>query len=219
MSQIPKWAKWVMRHEDRDRIAQASMDAEKRSGVELIPVIVRRSSAVGHIGLTLGLLFLLALYFFRFVVPLSPDAAWQPWYTPLAEAVVAGCLGWGLSWSPRVQRYLTPRLDRNLAVQRRAYLEFYKHHAEETRTGVGILLFVSLMERRAVVLCGRGLSSKIPSQAWGEVHRLLIDGAEQRCLGDGFVRAIGKSAEVVLKHAPRLKKMRHPPLDRVAIKE
>jgi putative membrane protein len=219
MNGIPWWARRVIRQDDRKKIADAIAEAEKSCGAEFVPVIVRRSSAVGHIDLTISLALLLGLYVVRFRVPQAADAAWQPIYYPLAEAVLAIAIGWILAKFTFVQRLFTPRLDRHQGVDRRARLEFYKHHVESSKTGEGILLFISLMERQAVLLCGKKLSGKVPQQSWHEVTRLMSKGASKGRLGDAMAEAISMSAEIVRKHLPKRRGAKIELKDRLVIKE
>jgi putative membrane protein len=214
-----RWARRTVNAEEAKKIHAAVREAEKSCGAEFVPVIVRRSSAVGHIGLTIGLILLLGRYFFRFAVPQGADAAWLPWFYPLAEAVIAGALGWFFSTFSFVQRLFVPRLDRHQGVDRRSRLEFYKHHVESSVSGHAVLLFLSLMERQAVVLCGPAIAKKIPAKDWQGIVKVMTAGASNGRLAEGMAEAIAKSAELVRKHVPKKRRGKGALPDRLIVKE
>src|SRR5580693_255223 len=108
MSSIPAWARSYFKEEDRSKIYARAKEAERRTGVEMVPIVVRRSAAVGHIGLTIGLILLFGLYFIRFYAPWRADQAWLPWYTVYAETILAAALAWPLSRIPALQRLFVP---------------------------------------------------------------------------------------------------------------
>jgi putative membrane protein len=216
---IPRWARRLVSSQDRARIEECLRKAEAGCGAELVPVIVRRSSAVGHVGLSAGLTLLLGLYVVR-NSPWGPeDSAWQSWAATFGQAALAAFLGWLLGRFSWVQRLFITRHDRERSVDRRARLEFYKQHVETSATGYGVLLYVSLMERKAVVLCGPHLASKVPSQDWHEVVRLMGQGAKNGRLGEGMAAAIAKGAELMKAHLPSRRRPKGAWKDKLVIKE
>ena len=217
----PKWARQILRAEDRAKIEEALRSAQSSCGAELVPVIVRRSGTVGHVGLSASMLILLGWYLFRASQGghgIIVQGSWKQWVSPVAEAALAAALGWLLARLAFVQRLFITRHDRELSVDRRARLEFYKQHVEGG-SGYGVLLYLSLMERKAVVLCGPHLASKVPSKDWHDVVRLLGQGAATRNLGEGILAAIAKSSELVKAHLPSGIAVKARINDRLIIKE
>ncbi|MGE4131014.1 MAG: hypothetical protein AB7F86_05215 [Bdellovibrionales bacterium] len=58
----------------------------------------------------------------------------------------------------------------------RAELEFYRNDLTATAERTGILLFLSLAEKQAVVLADRGLDQKAEPKIWADVVRELTLG-------------------------------------------
>jgi putative membrane protein len=114
----------------------------------------------------------------------------------LALACIAGRI-------QAVQRWLTTAGDRALQAGMRAEVEFYEHGLQHTAGGTGILLFVSLMERRAVVLADKSISDLLPAETWNEVIELLLSGLRKGDLAAGFVKAIERCGEILARHFPR----------------
>jgi putative membrane protein len=164
--------------------------------------LVRRSSTVGHVPLLAFTLLALCLLLFDLA---AYGSAW--WGGPhwawlgLGWLLAAG-LALFASRFDAVQRILTSRLDQTLQVELRAEVEFFENRVGQTRESTGILLFVSLMERRAVVLADRAIAEKLDPGIWQEVIDLKIAGVKRGDLAAGFVEAIGRCGALLTPHFP-----------------
>lgn len=198
---LPKWAQQELSQEELNKIENAVVQAEKKTSGEIVPMIVHRSSTIGHVPVLI-LCLLTALYF-------ALDAPyWQAeylgdhwaWYFADILFICGATLFFSrLNW---VQRNLISPSDRMEQVQMRAELEFYESNIRETKSGTGILLFVSLLERRAVVLADSSISEKFQKNIWSEVCETLISGLHSGSMAKGFCSAIEMSQEILTPHFP-----------------
>ncbi len=160
MEELPSWARSVLGHDGAERIERAIADAESRTSGEIVPLLVRRSSTVGHVPLVSFTLLLLCVFLSDLPAHLAdlggPYLAWLGgcW-------LLAGGLALGVSRLDVVQRLLTPRIDQMQQVDLRAQIEFYELEMSQTQDRTGILLLVSLMEHRAVVLADHSIAEKL----------------------------------------------------------
>jgi putative membrane protein len=69
-----------------------------------------------------------------------------------------------------------------------------------TKSHTGILFFVSLRERRAVVLVDETIAKKLPANVWSEVCNLLVSGIRDHSLKEGYLRALKKCEEILKPH-------------------
>ena len=164
--------------------------------------IVRRSAPCGHVPWLLGaLIYAGAKLLGRGWAEVLP---WGhgPWMAALLDLASAALLGAGLGRIGGLRRLLTPRRDRFVAVHRAAEVAFHRLNLHRARGEAGVLLFVSLEERRAVVLAGKGISDLAQPGHWDETCRLLLDGAARHDLGSGVAAAVEKAAEVLALHHP-----------------
>lgn len=195
---IPHWCSTLIRTSDLPLIQAAISQAESKTSGEIIPMIVRRSSTIGHVPLTLtfilGTLGMIAGHTF-----FATTAEWIQLPVIWGASFVLGLIISPLHW---IQRWLTPLNDQILQVQRRAELEFYSRKMDHTRDRTAILLFVSLMEHRAVVLADQAIASPLPSETWNEVIDLLLTGIRQKKAAQGFTKAIEKSGLLLATHFP-----------------
>jgi putative membrane protein len=179
-----------MHAEGRRRISAAVDAAEKRTAGEVVPVLARRSAPYSHVVWLASALAYILLAGSGW--SLGPHVACWGVRAELPIDVVAALIsGWGLAQFAWVRRALTSRRDQRSAVQRAAELAFHRYHLHQARHDAGILLYVSLDERQAVVLAGPGLHLKAGQAHWDQACRLLIQGAAKHDLAAGFEQAIG----------------------------
>lgn len=198
---IPHWLKAYLNAEQVEQIVGAIQKAESTTSGEIVPMIVRRSSTVGHVPVIL-LSLSIALFF------ALDGHGWQAerfgdhwaWYLVdialmLAVSVILARFHW-------VQRLLTTRADQIVQVHMRAEIEFYESGIKKTKDSTGVLVFVSLMEQRAVVLADKAINDKVSKDTWQEVCDLMIHGMKKKKVGLAFGAAIRKCGEILSPEFP-----------------
>lgn len=195
---------WIHRHlteEEIKKISHSVAEAEKHTEGEIVPIIVLRSSAVGHVKWILT-----ALLTLTFVVAesiyihnhwdnlnlMAPPVAFILFYL---SAVYLAKIPW-------FQRVLTPNEDEIAQVHQRAELEFCRTQIRKTNKRTGILIFVSVMERRVVVLADEGIAAHYHAETWEEVVRLMTDEFKKGQVYAGFEKAIKKCGEILQSKLP-----------------
>jgi putative membrane protein len=201
MQELPRWARNLLGTDGAERIEAAIADAESRTSGEIVPVLVRRSSTIGHVPLVAFSLLLLCVLLSD--LPLVLSGLGGPYWLWLgASWLVAFGLALGVSRRDVAQRLLTPRVDQIQQVEMRAELEFYEHGVGQTEGNTGILLYVSLMEHRAVVLADHAIAEKVDAQVWQELVDLMIQGVKRGDFADGMTQAIQRCGELLSPHFP-----------------
>jgi putative membrane protein len=117
-------------------------------------------------------------------------------------ALLCAAGGWLLARIPGVRRALTPKADRIQAVHRAAEAAFHHLGLQRARGDAGVLLYVSLEERWAVVLAGGGISDLAGPEHWERTCRLLTLAAAKGDLAGGFEQAIAETSQVLAQHHP-----------------
>lgn len=190
------------------------VQAEKSTSGEIRLIIARRSSVVGHVSTVLTLqLLLLFVAFLQWRLEVL--------YTLI---IVAGMtciflLGMGLSKLPVVQRILTNREDLSQQVWNRAVREFYELGMHKTREQTGILIFVSLMERQAVVLADSGIASRLPQDTWEDVIQTALSGSRTGRWQEGLAAAIRECGRLLHDQFPVSPTDRNELTNRVLVKD
>ncbi len=182
-------------------ISSLIAQAEAKSQGEIVPMIVRRSSAIGHVRMLLTLF--LSVLFFVIEIPSQGFFA-NHWFITLSPLVVfvfwavAGILAKIPSW----QRILTSEADKNQQVWQRAELEFSRHKMQNTIQQTGILIFVSVMERKAVILADLGISQSTPPETWKNLVEELTIHLKAGHWGKGFEKAIQEAGKILAEKIP-----------------
>ncbi len=212
-NEIPPWAKNHLSADSKATVEAAVQRGERQTSGEIVPMVVRRSSVRGHVlPLTASLVLLVIL---ELLFTFSPPWAHHAWWALLAAAVIAVLI------SPAVflLRWLTPAKDLEAQVLQRAVVEFYHAGLNQTAGSTGILLFVSLAERRAVVLADKAIAAKLGPETWKTVVDQVIAGIKAGDLGRGLVSAIDDCAKILAAHFPVLPNDQNELGDGLIIKE
>ena len=184
--------------QEKERIRQAVVAAERRTSGEIVPMIVGASARYAEVelgGLIVGLVVGTA------AGVLSAD----PWgaQTQSVWALAGAGLGFILCRIPAIRRCLIPKRRIAEAVHRRSLAAFTAHGLHYTRGHTGILILASLMERRVQVLADRGINEKVQPGAWDEIVRPLTSGLKSGDACAAFCAAIERCGQILAAHFPR----------------
>jgi putative membrane protein len=202
--------------EDRDRIAAAVAKAEQTSDGEIVTVVAPRSDAYHDVGLHYAILAMLLVPAATLVAPQS----WIDWWLTLlfgwgAETgwrllmlLVLGkmiflflVVRYALAWMP-LRMALTPKATKHRRVRRRAVEVFHATCAQRTKGQTAILLYLSLLERRAEIVADEAIHSRTEPEVWGAAMAALVTEIKAGRPGEGLVQAIEKIGEVLAKCLP-----------------
>lgn len=176
----------------------AVKDAEAATSGEIVPYVVeqcdRYEVVAWRCAMAGGLLAsaVSLLYLERSTWPVL--TAWE-----LSLAVLAVlALGWAAGrYVPWVKRVVAGHalIDRRIA--QRAAEAFVAEEVFNTRDRTGILIFLSLMERRVIVLGDAGINSKVKPAEWEDVVNVIVQGIKEGRPADGLVAGIGKAGALL----------------------
>ena len=129
----------------------------------------------------------------------------SPLWTPLHQLVTAVLAAAGAGalagrFVPAIRRLLAGRSRIDAMVRRRAEEVFLCRELFKTQRRTGILLFVSLFERRAVVVADSGISAKVGQSEWDRVVAHVTDNARSGALVDGIVKAVERCRGLLLQN-------------------
>lgn len=213
---VPKWLQSQLSQADLTEIEAQIRRQEQGTAGEIVTVIVKRSTPLGFLGWWIGLS--LILFYFVLELPFSADW-WMPaWQHYLILLMLLG-VGHFLAQFPRFQRAFLPLQDMALSVARRAELELYHSKATKTKQRTAILIFISLMERRAVILGDIGIAQKLPPETWDQIVKNLVQHKKRGDLKGGLLAAIEQSGALLGQHFPVTAGDENELLDTVIIKD
>jgi putative membrane protein len=187
---------------DLTRVKQAVEEAEGRTSGEIVPYVVEMSDtyeiAEWRAGVMCGVAALGV-----FVAVRQFTAAWLPFdFVQMAFLVMLATAAGALltHFIPALQRLFTGRHLMDLRVHQRAAQAFVTEEVFATKDRTGILIFLSLLERKVVVLGDSGINSKVKQSDWDGVVALITSGIAQGKSTDGLVDAISECGRLLEQH-------------------
>jgi putative membrane protein len=202
--------------DDRDLIAAAVTAAERGSDGEIVTIVAARSDAYHDVALHYAVLAMLLVPAALAFVPQS----WIDWAATLA-------LGWNAQLSREVvmlylfaklagvflvvrlilayqplRMALTPGMTKHRRVHRRA-VELFRAGCElRTHGRTGVLLYLSLAEKRAEIVADKAIADKVEADVWGEAMAALVDEVKAGRPGEGMAAAVEKIGAVLAPILP-----------------
>jgi putative membrane protein len=170
-------AKPFLNDESKTALQEAVRAVEAASSAELVVAVRPRSGSYLHADLIAGIVgsfvALAVLLYSRWVFGLA-------WF--LVDPVLAGLLvGFVSSRSPALRRLLTRPAARRSRVETAARSTFVERRIHSTTGRTGILFYISLLEREAVVVADLGVDTLAATDAWrtaiGEIAAAVRRGA------------------------------------------
>jgi putative membrane protein len=189
--------------DDLAAIAAAVHDVESRSPGEIVPYAADRSDAypeAAWITATLGAL--LGGLAAAVADGLSGGALEPPGPLWLAgPPIVGAALGYllGAAW-PALRIRLVHADVVEHRVRQRALAAFVEQEVFRTEARTGILLFLSLLERRVIVLADTGIAARVPQQEWDAIVGGVVAGMRRGQAGPALAEAIRRCGHLLAAH-------------------
>jgi len=203
--------------EEHARVTAAVAEAERGTDGEIVTIVTARSDAYHDVGLhyAIGAMLLtvaLAALFPGWVEALvawfsggwvsGVDPRWSFFALMLVEALVFLIVRYALAWMP-LRMAVTPKGTRSRRVRRRA-VECFKVGAERrTVARVGILLYLSLDERRAEIVADEAIHGKVPAERWGDAMAALVDEVRAGRPAEGMAAAVAQIGAILAETFPK----------------
>ena len=191
--------------QDLLRIQEVVESAERGTRGEIVPMVVAASARyreTGHLAGMLALfLALAAALWLRADLDRLQWGGINPGWLMLALAV-AYITGVMIGRFPVVIRMLTAEERMAMKVRLRAERAFYEKGLHRTRGATGILIFVSLLERRVVILADRAINERVSGGTWDALAQELISGIRAGDRTSALCRAITVCGGILMQHFP-----------------
>jgi putative membrane protein len=202
--------------EDHALVTAAVAKAERESDGEIVTIVSPRSDPYHDVGLHYAVLAMLLVPTAWALVPQSwidwAMAFFLDWNESLSPRLLMAVLfvkmvlaflivRFALAWMP-LRMALTPGSTKDRRVRRRA-LETFKVAAESRTKGrTGILLYLSLLERRAEIVADEAIHAKVTPEVWGDAMAVLLAAVKAGRPGEGMALSVEKIGTVLAEHLP-----------------
>ncbi|HEX6784347.1 MAG TPA: TPM domain-containing protein [Sphingomicrobium sp.] len=203
--------------EDRQKISAAVAAAEAKSSGEIVAVTTPISDAYHDVALHWALVPLFAVLAWAAWAPTALVwwydflfGGWQP--DPTMSQLLTLLMFFAalkftvalliLKWMP-LRLALTPPATKHRRVRRRAITVFKAAAERRTAGRTGILIYLSIAERRAEIVADEAILKVTDDHTWGEAMTALIEGVRDGRPADGIVAAIERVGVVLAEKFPR----------------
>ena len=202
---------------DHRRISDAVAAAEETTSGEIVTVLADRSDGYSDIALAwaAALAFLamtILAWFGDWMLDLFDALAggWNhEWTTPgtlalfTALTIAIFLLVWLVQlWSP-VKFALVPGKVKTARVRERA-VDLFKVGADRRTVGrTGVVIYLSLRERRAEIVADAAINEMVPPETWGEAMTDMLDEIAEGRMADGIIAGVADVGAILSQHFPR----------------
>jgi len=193
---------------DQERIRDRVREIEKTTSGELVPMIVSASSHYPGAGALGAMVFGFAVAFLADVA-LGFARLWrgfQPldiWLFPAVFGVVFFAVLALERFFPSLKRPFIHDADSGAEVGEAAFAAFYRHGLAHTRNRTGILIFISIFERKVHVIADEGIHAKVGDDSWKRAVELVVGGFKSGRPTEAVCDAIAYCGKLLAEHFPR----------------
>lgn len=190
---------------DREAIETAVREVERGTAGEIVPYAVGHSDTYASASWKAAVI--VALVFSGLAaVAYEAGGLWGallPLWIALPPALGAA-VGFLLPpMIPGLRRWLTPTELMELRVRQRALVAFVEEEVFRTRERTGILIFLSLFERRVLVVGDTGVNARVEPHEWEDIVAGIAAGVRARQPGAALAEGVRKCATLLARVEPQ----------------
>ncbi len=101
-----------------------------------------------------------------------------------------------------LRRWFIHEKEMEEEVREAAHTEFFRKGLHRTREETGILIYVSVFERRVWVLGDRGIAAQIPEEQWKAVAATIVQAIREGRPAEGICRAVAEVGRMLREKFP-----------------
>ena len=179
-------------------IRAAVSKAESRTSGEIVPLLVSQSDDYREAAAQAAVLIAAALALVLALI-IRDTSVW--FFLPTSFVLYFPTLA-AVRRLPKLKLAFTPAARVSEGVRQQALRAFYEKGLNRTRDANGILIFISLLERKVWILGDRGINAVIPPERWIALASALSSGIRQGQLTESLVGVIAEMGDILRQHFP-----------------
>jgi len=109
---------------------------------------------------------------------------------------------WVVKHTPWLKRIFISSREMAEEVEEAAVTAFFKHGLYRTKDGTGILIFISVFERRVWVLADAGIDAKVSGDHWRSVVEGITEGIRNNQAAPAICLAVDTVGQTLAEHFP-----------------
>ena len=186
----------------KEEIESAVKRLEAETGGELVVHVAAQSSEYREVKWILaGLCSFACALCIAILAGLWMSPSYLDTLTTSVVILAAGLLGWVIGhFTPALSRIIAGRRSLETRTLQRAETVFLEEEIFNTQERIGILLFISILERKVILLADSGINAKIQDNMWGEIVDKLAYQIKKNRTEEGLVQSIEGCRQLLLEH-------------------
>ena len=197
-------AKKLLSEAERKQVETAVEAAEKETSGEIVPMIVSSSygypmaEVIGAMAFALPISIVLTIY----IGGLFWIGTRDMWlFMGILAILFIGfrLLTKHILW---LKRWFISKHEVEEEVHEAAVTAFYQNGLYRTRDETGVLIFISVFERKVWVLADRGINEKVPQESWKQVVDMIGIGIREDRAAEAICAAVKTVGEMLSRHFP-----------------
>lgn len=185
--------------DEKERIREAVEASEKGTSGEIATMVVDHSDRY-HEAEILGGILVSGLIALIIALAIGHTHIWT--YIPLVCVLYVPARMLFIRF-PRLKLPFINKVRMMHAVRERAVRAFYEKRLYRTRDENGILVFISILERKVWILGDRGVDSMIPHEAWQKHAREISAGIREGRGCEALCAVIAECGKILAEHFPK----------------
>jgi putative membrane protein len=185
---------------ERLQVEERIAAAEKRTSGEIVVMVVPASyhyplaSMLGSLLLAM-LIAIAGAYFME-------QGNESIWFFPFLFSLSFILLHELIKRVPHLKRFFVTSSDMNEEVEEAAIQSFYYRNLNQTVDHTGILIFISIFERKVRVIADKGINDKVNKDVWQEIVTIIVGGIRSKAQASAIATAVDRCAEILATHFP-----------------
>lgn len=197
---------------EKEAIKQAVAGAESKTSAEIIPAITSSSGRYDRgediFGVLTGLIFVAAAWQFQDIRFIAGDwGAYPVLSLNLFHVIVISAAGFitgtcAAAWFPCLKLPFLTKKEIDEEIERGAAAAFYRCRVRGTTGSTGVLIYISLFERRVRVLPDNSIKERFAQADWEKICDVVTEGMRKGSPAESLCAAIIMCGEMLASRFP-----------------
>ena len=204
--------KFKLKQDDLKKISSAVKNAEKKTSGEIVTAIIKESYNYAIYELIFAVItgliyFVIMMFFVGNIENWLQGIFWDysihhlVMFYGFSTFIVITIL-YFIGNISNVDRFIVAKKIMQKKVNERAIRHFMESGVYNTKDRTGILIFISILERRVELLADSGINEKIPQGKWQSIVDNIIKGIKKKNVTAHLIESINDCGDLLAQHFP-----------------
>jgi putative membrane protein len=190
--------------QERDKIDNAVKEAERYTSGEIVPMVVSRSYhyPMSNVLGSIIFAFPISLILNYFIGGWLWIGNYNLWLFLGIIILLFIIFYQVVKHTSSLKRFFISDKEIHEEVEEAAVTAFFREGLYRTRDETGILIFISVFERRVWVLADRGINAKVKEGEWDGIVSMITEGIKNKNQAEAICKAVTNVGTILREHFP-----------------